>query len=71
MRGGSKRSTGLLFMLLLKLEAVLQSCSLIEYEVVRCRVWILEEVSYALKLNCDTRIILKESWFSITLSKNK
>ena len=53
LRGGSKRSTGLLFMLLLELEAVLKSCSLVVYEVLRCRVRILEEVSHALELNCD------------------
>ena len=37
----------------LELETVLQSCCLVEYEVISCRVWILEEVSYALELNCD------------------
>ena len=38
----------------LELEAVLQGCSLVEYEVLRSAVVILEEVSYTLKLNCDT-----------------
>jgi hypothetical protein len=37
----------------LELETVLQSCSLVEYEVVSCAVRILEEVSYALELNRD------------------
>ena len=40
--------------ILLELEAVLQCCSLVEHEVVRSCIRILEEVSYALELNCDT-----------------
>jgi hypothetical protein len=40
--------------ILLKLEAILQSRSLVEYEVVWCRVRILEEVSHTLELNRDT-----------------
>ena len=39
--------------ILLKLEAILQRCSLVEYEVVWCRVRILEEVSNTLELNRD------------------
>ena len=39
--------------ILLELEAVLKSRSLVEYEVIRCAVRILEEVSYALELYCD------------------
>ena len=38
----------------LELEAVFESSCLVEYEVVSCAVRILEEVSYALELNCDT-----------------
>ena len=38
----------------LELEAVLKSCSLVEYEVVWSRIRILEEVSHALELDCDT-----------------
>ncbi len=44
---------GFLLLLLSELEAVLQSCSLVEYEVVSCRVRILEEVTYSLELNRD------------------
>ena len=38
----------------LELEAILQCCSLVEYEVVWCRVRILEEVADALELDCNT-----------------
>ena len=38
----------------LELEAVLQCCSLVKYEVVRSCIWILEEVAYTLRLNSDT-----------------
>ena len=37
----------------LELEAVLQCCSLVEHEVVRSCVRILEEVTYSLELNRD------------------
>ena len=39
--------------MLLELEAVLESCGLVEDEVVRSAVVVLEEVTYALELNCD------------------
>jgi hypothetical protein len=38
---------------LLKLKAILKSCGLVEYEMLWCAVVVLEEVTYALKLNCD------------------
>ena len=40
--------------LLLELEAVLESCGLVEYKLLSSAVWILEEVTYTLELNCDT-----------------
>ena len=37
----------------LELKAVLKSSCLIKYEVLMCAVVVLEELTYALKLNCD------------------
>ena len=39
---------------ILELEAILEGCSLVEDEEFRCRVRILEEVSYTLELNSYT-----------------
>jgi hypothetical protein len=55
----------------LELEAVLECCSLIEYEVVSCAVRILEEVTYALELNSDTRVVLEEGWLCVSLSDHE
>ena len=52
-------------------EAVLQSCCLVEDEVVRSAVRILEEVTEALELNRYSRVVFKERWFCVTLSDHK
>ena len=54
--------------ILLELEAVLECCSLVEYEVVRSCIWILEEVADTLELNSDTRVVLEEGWLCVSLS---
>ncbi len=40
--------------LLLELEAVLESCGLVEYKLLRSAVRILEEVTDTLELNCNS-----------------
>ena len=54
-----------------ELEAVLQCSSLVEHELIWSAVRILEEVSHALELDCDTGIVLEERWLSITLSDHE